>query len=275
MLVGKTDVPPGMTYRQAARKAVAMCVSDFAAKGVRPDSFLVSIGLPRGSTEGQVRQLALGFKDASDQWGVKLVGGDTGEASDLVIDCVMVGLAGKVVRRDGASPGELVVTTGNFGYPPSGLEILMRGARANGGFRREAIGSVTRPSPNLAMGLALAGYLSASMDSSDGLAICLHDIAGMSGVGILLNRLPVDSAVQGFAKANHLPLERLVLGGGEEYLIVGTLKEASFGRARKAVRAVGGDLKAIGSVTGKSGTVEMIENGRVHRIERIGWTHLG
>ena len=34
MLVGRTDVPPGMTWRQAARKAVAMCVSDFASKGV-------------------------------------------------------------------------------------------------------------------------------------------------------------------------------------------------------------------------------------------------
>ncbi|MDG6954849.1 MAG: thiamine-phosphate kinase, partial [Nitrososphaerota archaeon] len=45
MLVEHTDVPAGMTYRQAARKAVAMCVSDFASKGVRPDSFMVSLGL--------------------------------------------------------------------------------------------------------------------------------------------------------------------------------------------------------------------------------------
>ena len=43
MLVGRTDVPPGMTWRQAGRKAVAMCVSDFAAKGVSPK---VADGLP-------------------------------------------------------------------------------------------------------------------------------------------------------------------------------------------------------------------------------------
>lgn len=275
MLVGRTDVPPGMTYRQAARKAVAMCVSDFAAKGVRPDSFLASIGLPRGSTEAQVRQLALGFKDASGQWGVRLVGGDTGEASDLVIDCVMVGLAKKVVRRDGASPGELVVTTGDFGYPPSGLEILMQGARASGSFRREAIRSVTRPNPNLGAGLALAAHLSSSMDSSDGLAVCLHDIADMSEVGIALNYLPTDIEVRKFARTNRLSLRRLVLGGGEEYLIVGTLKEARFDRAKKAARAAGGDLRAIGRVTDKKGVVEFVRNGRTSSIERIGWTHLG
>ena len=274
MLVGRTDVPPGMTHRQAARKAVAMCVSDFAAKGVRPNSFLASLGLPRDTTEGQVRQLATGFKDASNQWGVKFVGGDTGEASDLVIDCVMVGLTSRVVGRDGAVPGELVVATGDFGYPPAGLRILLRGARANPVLRRRAVDSVKQPNPNLDVGLALAEHLSSSMDSSDGLAICLHDLAEMSGVGIDLERLPVDDEVRGFALNNGLSLENLVLGGGEEYLIVGTLQESRFVKARGAVKAAGGELQAIGRVTDKKGVVEMVGGGRARRIGRIGWTHL-
>src|SRR6266705_1833445 len=33
MLVGSTDVPPGMTIQEAARKAVVATISDFAAKG--------------------------------------------------------------------------------------------------------------------------------------------------------------------------------------------------------------------------------------------------
>ncbi len=36
MLVGSTDIPPGMTMKQAARKAVVANVSDLAAKGIRP-----------------------------------------------------------------------------------------------------------------------------------------------------------------------------------------------------------------------------------------------
>src|SRR2546430_4104741 len=46
MLVGSTDVPPGMTIQEAARKAVVATISDFAAKGVKPQSLMVSIGLP-------------------------------------------------------------------------------------------------------------------------------------------------------------------------------------------------------------------------------------
>ncbi|MBS7648591.1 hypothetical protein KEJ17_02955, partial [Candidatus Bathyarchaeota archaeon] len=51
MLVGKTDVPPGMSLRQAARKAIIMNVSDFAAKGVIPLAAMVSLGLPPNLTE--------------------------------------------------------------------------------------------------------------------------------------------------------------------------------------------------------------------------------
>jgi len=46
MLVGSTDVPPGMTIQEAARKAVVATISDFAAKGVKPKALMVSIGLP-------------------------------------------------------------------------------------------------------------------------------------------------------------------------------------------------------------------------------------
>src|SRR5579863_3449948 len=87
MLVAKTDVPPGMTWEMASRKAVAMCVSDFAAKGVPPTAFMVSVGLPRRTPRGKIVALSSGLLQASHEWDVKLVGGDTGEADDLIIDC--------------------------------------------------------------------------------------------------------------------------------------------------------------------------------------------
>jgi thiamine-monophosphate kinase len=121
MLVENTDVPPGMDYRQAARKVVAMCVSDFAAKGVRPDSFMVSLGLRRGTTKEQVDQLGKGFRDAEKEWGVQMVGGDTNEANQLVMDCAMVGFAKRIVGRRGARPGDALVVTGPFGCHQPGL----------------------------------------------------------------------------------------------------------------------------------------------------------
>ncbi|MDA4120216.1 MAG: thiamine-phosphate kinase, partial [Thaumarchaeota archaeon] len=210
MLVEGTDVPKGMTYRQAARKTVAMCVSDFAAKGARPDSFLISLGLRKGVTQEQVEELALGLKDAEREWGMHLMGGDTNESSELIIDCAMVGFAKKLVTRAGASPGDKVVVTGPFGYAPAGLKILIQGVSAEAKFAETAKESVLYPTPNLQVGLALAPYLTSAMDSSDGLARSLHTLAKESGVGFEVSELPVGPGVDKFARMNGLSTEELV-----------------------------------------------------------------
>ncbi len=275
MLVESTDVPSGMTYRQAARKSVASCVSDFAAKGVRPDSFLVSLGIKRGTDGAKVRELAAGFRDAEREWGVHLIGGDTNEAKELVIDCAMFGYTGRVVQRSGAKLGEVLVVTGMFGFTSAGLKILQSGARASRGFRARALASVLRPAPNLELGLALGGYLTSSVDSSDGLARSLHLLSKASGVGFELTSLPYGEGVREFAKANDVSAMDLVLAGGEEYVIVGTLKASRLAKAKAAARKAGGHLIAIGKATDIRKGIVLRAGGKSISIEDRGWTHLG
>ena len=274
MLVEHTDVPTGMTYRQAARKAVAMCVSDFASKGVKPDSFMVSLGLKKGVTQARVDQLARGLRDAEREWGVHLVGGDTNEAGELVIDCAMLGFAQRLVPRSGARPGDALVVTGAFGYPPAGLKILTSGAKADPGFASRARRSVLRPAPNLALGLALAPYLNSAMDSSDGLARSLHTLAKQSSVGFELTSLPAAEGVAEFAAENRLKVRELVLEGGEEYIIVGTVGRSKLREAGRVARSNGGELFEIGRVTSRKGRVSLVSKGRTTAIRDEGWTHL-
>jgi len=274
MLVEHTDVPIGMTYRQAARKSVAMCVSDFAAKGVKPDSFMVSLGLRKGVTQEQVEQLGLGFHDAEREWGVSLVGGDTNEAQELVIDCAMVGFGERMVSRAGASAGDALVVTGPFGYPPSGLKILTGGAVSQAKFASAAKDSVLKPTPSLGVGLALAPFLTASMDSSDGLARSIHTLARESDVGFELSSLPRAEGVEEFAQMNGLDPQSLVLDGGEEYIVVGTVRQSKMRQAREAARKAGGELIEIGRATSKKGEVLLRSGGKPVRIRDAGWTHL-
>ena len=274
MLVEHTDVPSGMTYRQAARKSVAMCVSDFAAKGARPDSFVVSIGLKKGISQVQVDALASGFRDAEREWGALLVGGDTNEAKELVIDCAMVGFTKRLVTRGGARPGDILVVTGPFGCPPAGLRILRGSATATTEFAEKARASVLDPTPSLKVGMALAPFLTSSMDSSDGLARSLHTLAAESRVGFEVTALPAAEGIQGFAGSNGLSTEELVLQGGEEYVIVGTVLKRDIARARAAARRAGGVLLEIGEAIPQSGQI-MLNVGTTRRpIRDAGWTHL-
>ena len=274
MLVEHTDVPPGMTYRQAARKAVAMCVSDFAAKGVRPNSFVASLGLRKGIGQKEVDGLAAGFRDAEKEWSVLLVGGDTNEAEELVIDCAMVGFAKRLVPRSGARPGDVLIVTGPFGYPPAGLAVLKGSAVARPKFEKKARTSVLYPTPSLDVGIALAPHLSSAMDSSDGLARSLHTLATESNVGFEVTVLPVAEGVGAFARANGLSEEKLVLEGGEEYAIVGTVPRSRVVAAKAGVRRAGGVLLEIGKVTSSAGRVTLATGETQRTIRDAGWTHL-
>jgi thiamine-monophosphate kinase len=225
-------------------------------------------------TQEEVEELAQGLRDAEDEWGAHLVGGDTNESSELVIDCAMVGFGRKLVTRGGASPGDRLVVTGIFGYAPAGLKILIDGASADVKFAERAKESVLHPNPNLAVGLSLAPFLTSAMDSSDGLARSLHTLAKESGVGFAVTTLPVGPGVDKFARANGLSTEQLVLEGGEEYVIVGTVKGANFPSAARAVRKAGGELVEIGKATSRKGRVELLAKGSNRLIRDEGWTHL-
>src|SRR5437867_1734069 len=227
MLVASTDVPHGMEPWQVARKSVVSCVSDLAAKGVKPYAAMISLGMPKNCTLPYIEGLARGFAGAGKEFGVKIVGGDTNETSGLVIDCSMIGFtSGKMPTRKGAKPGDIVVVSGMFGLPPAGLAILMRNAATVGAFRKRAAESVLVPKPRQRFGLALARYFSSSIDSSDGLATSLYEVASQSRVNIVIDNIPIAEGIEQFARKNSLDANELVFHGGEEFEIVSTIPKS-------------------------------------------------
>jgi thiamine-monophosphate kinase len=271
MLVAMTDVPAQMKPWQAARKSVVSCASDLAAKGAMPVAAMISLGLPSGITRGYAEELARGFRVASQEFNVRIVGGDTNEARDLVIDCSMIGVAnGPVPRRSGARPGDYVVVSGKFGYPAAGLAMLMKGARATGQMRQRATDSVLEPRPRQNFGMELARFFSSSIDSSDGLAISLYEVARQSGVDIEVDYdLAKAEGIDGFAGANGLDPKGLVFYGGEEYEIVATIPQKALKKAQAAARRAMLDLHVIGKVKKGEG---MVYDGKT-LLENRGYLH--
>lgn len=276
MLVAKTDVPAGMSLFQAARKAVVMNVSDFASKGAAPVAVLVALGLPRGFTRENVEEIACGLNAGAREYGAYVVGGDTGEACDLVVSVSLYGTAksGALMLRSGAKAGDIVAVTGFFGKSASGLRLLMKKYAASGDLRKVLVDSVFNPMARLAEGLALGGCrgVSASIDSSDGLAWSLHELSRMSNVGFLIDKVPVASEAQEFALQNGLDACELALYGGEEYELVVAVKPEMWGAAKAAVETVGGCLVAIGKATLEKQVVLDL-SGEKRPIEARGWEH--
>jgi thiamine-monophosphate kinase len=137
MLVGKTDVPRGMSLWQAARKAVVMNVSDFASKGVQPIAALVSLGLPTDFMRKDIEEVARGLNAGAREYGAYIIGGDTSEASDLVISVSLFGTVerGALMLRNGAKPGDILAVTGFFGKSTVGLRLLLNDYSASPNLR--------------------------------------------------------------------------------------------------------------------------------------------
>lgn len=272
MLVWSTDVPPGMRLWQAGRKAIVSTVSDFAAKGVKPKALMVSLGLPR-LTRPQLLELGNGLRRGAVEYGCKIIGGDTGESKELVIDCLGVGQAApnKLVTRGGARAGDLVAVTGKFGNSAAGLRMILSKRMLHSHEGEVLEQAVFMPEARLTEGLALArtGSVTSSIDSSDGLAWSLHELARNSKVSIRLDRVPVASEAAYFAVQARISPIPLALYGGEEYELVFTFKGHDVSRVKRAVPSA----LVVGRVERGPPRVTATAAGRTFRVQKKGYEH--
>lgn len=276
MLVAKTDVPPQMSYWQAARKAVVMNISDFAAKGVRPLGLLVSLGIPGTLKRRDIEQIGNGLNAGAKEYGTYILGGDTNETEDITISIALFGLSkkGSLTLRSGACPGDSVATTGLFGLASAGIKVLTENLTAPSGIKKRLVDAVLMPNARLKEGLALAktGAATASIDSSDGLAWSLHEITHASNVGFIIDAPPIAPETHKFAKIHKLnPLE-LSLYGGEEYELIVTINPKHWKEALEAVTQQGGNLLKIGEATAKK-TVLLKQGDETTKIDPRGYEH--
>ena len=271
MLVGKTDVPPEMNMTQVARKAIVMNISDLAAKGVKTIALLVSLGIPKDMAEKEIRQIGEGLNTGAREYDAYILGGDTNEASDLIISCSALGVAEKsrLMLRSGAVPGDIVAVTGEFGKTASGLQILLGKMSPPMRLRKKLVDSVLVPKARLSEGLALArtSAVTASIDSSDGLAWSLHELSRASNVGFTIDHVPMAKEVEDFAKLYSVDPVQLCLYGGEEYELVVTVKPEVFEKVTKKV-----PLTRIGYTTATKSLTLKIHKKQIP-IEAKGWEH--
>ncbi len=276
MFVRRTDAPRGMTHAQMGAKAVAMNVSDLAAKGALPSGFLFSLGVPRGYSRKHIEGLISGIVTACREYCSPLLGGDTGESRDLVVAGFAFGFAERLVKRSGASPGDILAVTGPFGSTAAAYKILLEGMSAPASMRRELVGSVYRPRarPRVGSALAESGAVTSSMDSSDGLAFTINELARSSGVGFRISNIPIAGSAVAFAALHGLDAEDLALFGGEEYELVVTVKPDKWAEALRAAECAGGTLIRIGEATSDRRVLLSSGSAPDRPIPALGWEHL-
>ena len=225
--VQSTDLPPQMKLEDAARKSIVSCVSDFAAKGVKPIFGIVSLTIPKKLSRSSIQNLAKGLQRGAREFELKILGGDTNEGKELVITFSLFGTTKKIVSRSGAKTGHVIITSGSFGYTGAGLSILLKNKKSSKKFRTKAKNAVFKPKCRLLFGLKNKKHLSSSMDSSDGLSTTLNEMSDQSKKKFVITRMPSENDILEFAISNKLDPNDLILNSGEEYEIVATTNKSN------------------------------------------------
>lgn len=296
--------PAGLDPATAARRLLAVNLSDLAAVGAEPAYALLALAAARGFDH---RRFLRALLAACTDHGTTLAGGDLSSLPEggprLVAGLTLLGQlpdGGAWLSRGDARAGDAIWVGGTLGESAAGRELLARGARPAGrrvelpaelglggglaAAARRAVRRHLRPEPQLALGHAL-GRLSASdrkrpaairvaairvaaIDVSDGLARDLTRLCRESNVGAEIDPTALPRPQRFDALADRLGLDplHLALGGGEDYVLLFTLPEGEPPPTEGCSR--------IGRITARR-SIRTTGHGPSKPLSDLGWDHLG
>lgn len=269
-----TDRPDDIAW-----KALAVNVSDLAAKGARPLGYILTLAFPEAPEHAWMADFARGLEAAQAAFGCALVGGDTDRTPGaLTIGVTAFGTVprGRFVRRQGAAAGDHVFVTGTFGDSALGLALHMRtgrhGTALTEGDRAFLVGRYLRPNPRLALAPVLAAHASAALDVSDGLLKDLVRLSGGSGVTVEFGAIPL-SPPTAKALARDAAIADQIVSGGDDYEILCSVSEARLGDFERGAAATGIAVARLGVLVAGAPTMILGPGGEPMLPRRAGYDH--
>lgn len=240
-----------------ARKTLRVNLSDLAAKGATPAVFLLSVALPRDTSEDWLAAFCRGLKEDVDTFGCSLIGGDTDRTSGpLTVTIFALGTLprGTMVKRSGAQADDRILVSGTLGDAALGL-LLRRdpdlAARwsLTGDERDHLLARYRLPQPRVALADAVRAHASASIDVSDGFVGDLSKLLRVSGVSgeVTLDSVPLSSGARKALTAD-ATMRDTIYGGGDDYEIVCTVADGRLAAFQAAADQAGIEVAAIGRV---------------------------
>ncbi|GGH17475.1 thiamine-monophosphate kinase [Alsobacter metallidurans] len=260
------DDPPA----DIAWKALAVNLSDLAAKGATPRGFLLALALPPDWTEDWLAAFSQGLQAGADATGCPLLGGDTVKTpGPLTISVTALGSvpAGRMPVRMAAKAGDAILVSGAIGDAALGLALRLDPDAAwagalNGADRAHLLDRYLRPQPRLTLAPALLAHARAAMDVSDGLVGDLRKMLKASGLGgrLDLDAVPLSRAAAAAVAREPALLERAVTGG-DDYEILCTVAASEVSAFRAHAAALGVPMTPIGDVVASTPAELLLSRG--------------
>jgi thiamine-monophosphate kinase len=265
-------------------KSVIVNLSDVYAMNATPTQITLSIGFSNRFSLEALEEFYEGVYAACAAYDVDLIGGDTSTSQKgFIISVTAIGevLPEKIVRRNGAKPGDLLCCTGDLGAAYVGLLFLEREKK------------IFLESPQIQPDLEGEKYViskllkpearkdiieffeekdiipTSMMDISDGLSSEILHICSQSGVGCRLyeEKIPISDEMKSAAYKFEIDPTACALSGGEDYELLFTLTQSEYDKL-----VLNEQISVIGYMTDPSEGQKIItKGGNLHDITAQGW----
>jgi thiamine-monophosphate kinase len=258
-LVSGVHFPNNTSPDAIGHKALAVNLSDLAAMGAVPAWFTLALTLP-DADENWLAQFSQGLFSLAREHNIQLVGGDT-TRGPLSITIQVMGFVpeGEALTRSGAQVGDAIYVTGTLGDAGAGLQIQQGRLSAPESIVNELVGRLDQPTPKIAVGTALRGLASATIDISDGLNADLGHVLTASNVGadVEVEQLPMSDA---FKCLDLKAAWHLAASAGDDYELCFTVPSSNEKEVQQKLSALGHLFTKIGNISAQPGLLRWVDS---------------
>lgn len=267
-------------YAELGRYLAILNISDLAAMGAEPRGLLLNLGLPPEMRFDDFRDFIEGAKEACDEYGCKIIGGDLSSCPVLSVSATSIGICitDPPILRRGAMPGDRVFCTAPLGITSTSfcyhLKSKVRGLKLSSEQESRLLKNFNSPRAYIESGRVLnkyGGTRKTCMDNTDGAAQTLTELASANNCAFLLfeNRLPFDDISPIIANFLRVGLLDVILGPGADFQLIGTY--ASDSPFLEQLKEHG--FYEIGEVRAGTGVYIERTTGEKHAVDVPGWNY--
>jgi hydrogenase expression/formation protein HypE len=252
------------------RLAVAGTVNDLAMMGATEVTALTcAVIIEEGFPRADLERVYASLRAASDEAGAPIVTGDTkvmgrGEIDGLVINTAGVAFCDRPVPDAGLAPGDALIVTGTIGDHGMAIMAARHALSLEGDLRSDVapINGVIRA----ALGAGGGGIVAMKDPTRGGLSSALHEMAGKSRVGVIVEESAVPVRPEVRAAADLLGIDPLAMAC-EGKAIIGVRPDAAEA-VMAAIRAhpLGRAAARIGRCIDRHAGVVILDTGYGRRI---------
>ncbi len=260
------DTPAG----DIAYKSLAVNLSDLAAMGAEPHSYLMSLTLPE-INQIWLEEFAEGMFEISNTFGLALIGGDMSRGPLSISVQINGTLAqGEQLTRSAAKPGDLICVSAYLGLGSLGLKVWQDGDIESYPSAKQRF---LRPEPRveLAAGLYELG-VKACIDVSDGLLAELNHLCQASQLGAVLD---INQAML-HPELSHLESStshNMMLAGGDDYELCFAICPSTLPELERYFEKVGLPLSVLGEFVEDGERSIRGPNGALLELAQKGYNH--